>query len=195
MTELKKVIQGLREIKVPGCRKTKNGVELFGKVPHVGKEAWFHEVFPRLTDSEISSLETALSRPLPQSYNDFLRVANGLILFSDNISFNGLKEGLEDRAGTEDIRKPYNLITRNRLERPLNSKNEFFFIGSYSEDGSLLFIDEKTDEVRRCSRENCVPVLNEWPNFETMLKVEVERIASLFDDAGRLKNPNASLLP
>ena len=94
--------------------------------------------------------------------------------------------------GIENAYQPYSIVTRNAKERIKDSTPDMFFIGSYSLDGSLLYM--QNDKVYRCSRETIIP-LNEWNSFPEMLQEEVSRICALYDIFGKQINERGSTIP
>lgn len=169
------------------------GARLIGHVPHVAPLAYFHEIYPGLTEKEFAELEARVGRRIPESYGSFLRLSNGANLFSDALSLDGLRNSY---ARTPDAsRLPYALETANTHERPQGAPEDAVFIGSYNFDGSRLWLRPGDPSIHRCGQYEWAPTLNTWPSFATMLKNEVERLRALFDDKGVLLDEEAVTTP
>lgn len=166
-----------------GLRTTPSGARLFGHVPHVAPEAWLHIVFaPLLDDAVLERLERDLPVPTHPDFLEFLRLSNGLDLFSCALCLYGRRTSYA-RTG-DDTRQPFCLMTANTLERPKSAKKWQLIIGGYRNDGSLLSLDTRDGTVFRTKRRSA-KVLNRWPTLMTMLRDETVRLAALFDEQGR----------
>jgi hypothetical protein len=189
---LDRVMQVIDSYRHLGERALPNGTRLVGHVPHVAPEAWLHSVFAPLRTDDVREVEWLLGRPIPAVFATFLSRSNGIRLFSDSLSIDGLRRSFI-RVGDE-ARQPYSIMTTNRDERPRYSKHSYLYIGGYSYDGSLLYIDETDMRVYRCRKKSAKP-LNSWASFEEMLESEANRLSDLFDRNGRLLNPNQPTTP
>lgn len=170
-----------------------NGTLLIGRVPHVAPLARLHIIPSGIKDDVIALLEDNLNHKIPKVYKDFLKQANGIHIFSDSISLDGLRENyIRDVAGAW---LPFNIIEPNTYERPRDANDSFLYIGGYGYDGSQLIIDDKTGKILRCTRFVSSEVLNVWPDFWTMLTSEVERLDGLFDAEGKKKYPDRPTTP
>src|SRR5262249_11829522 len=154
------------------------GTWLVGHAPHIAPEAWLHVVFPGLVEDDLNKLVVRLGKPIPDEYELFLRLANGLDLYSSSISFSGLRRNYA--RNSLDVWQPFDILTPNLLERPADSRESHFFIGGYKYDGSQLYIDSISGQTHRCLRKSVRP-LNTWRSFRDMLLAEAMRVASLFD--------------
>ncbi|MGQ0715350.1 MAG: SMI1/KNR4 family protein [Gemmatimonadaceae bacterium] len=165
-----------------GIQQLNDGTELVGRVPHVAPQAWLHILFAGLAPEELEQVEQDVGRPLDPALARFLRHLNGLSLFSDSLSISGLRK----RNRRKDLTdwQPFSIRAPNMLERPRDAKETYLFVGSYSSDGSRLYIDTVDGRAYRCSRDSAEP-LNTWPGFFEMLNREATRIAALFDREGR----------
>lgn len=192
MQAFQKILTILERAKCLGERILPNGTRLIGHVPHVAPEAWLHTIFPPLDISGIQKLEAEIKISIPADYKKFLMATNGLKIFSDRLSLDGLRMSYV-RTGDE-ARQPYSLVTPNTFERPKDALSSYLYIGGYSQDGSHLYIDGETLKVFRAARRTSAP-LNEWKNFGEMLVTETIRIALLFDEKGKLINPKEPTTP
>ncbi len=179
-----------------GTKRTETGAVLIGHVSHVAPEAWFHTIYKPLTGKEIEQVEDQLKITLPPPYTEFLRLTNGLNVFSDALALYGLRHSYE--RNSEACWEPYDMVAMNEpLEKPRDASASILIIGSYEWDGSPLYIDlESQDPARvfRCSRESSLP-LNSWDSFWQMLYSEVARLSIIYDEWGRKIDPNVSTIP
>lgn len=170
-----------------------NGSKLFGHVPHIAPDAWFHILYAPLSDKKIKELENKINIKFPPSFIDFLKFTNGISLFSGEIIIYGLRENY-NRTG-DDIWQPFDIDVPNVEERLKDAKDTYLFIGSYYDDGTKLFIDCIDEKVYRCESDISSNILNVWNNFDEMLISEVKRLEKLFDEKGKLKDVNTPTTP
>ena len=183
------VIEAARHL---GSRTLEDGTELIGHVPHVAPEAWLHIIYAPLSQARVEDVSIQIGRPVAKEYQSFLQRMNGLSLFSGELSLFGLRSDFR-RTG-DAVRQPFSIRTPNTVERPRDADEALVFIGSYFDDGSMLYIDPHTSEVHRCSRTS-VESLNRWKSFFVFLDSEAERLATLFDVEGRMIDPSVSTAP
>jgi hypothetical protein len=156
-----------------------DGTRCFGQLPQIGPLAWLYVIYPPLQPAGFSALEERLGRAVHGHYRPLLEYCNGLNLFADSLSLDGLVLELDRSSFT---RQPYALVTPNVDERPDDADPAAFFIGGYGWDGSLLYLDD-SGTVVRCSRESAAP-LDTWPSLPEMLTAEVERLEHLVESSG-----------
>ena len=167
-------------------------VSKYGHIPQIAPEAYNIYTFAPLTDEQLALLERVLNREVPKQYRTFLtHVSNGMHIFSRCLSLLGL-QGVLDRRG--DFQGPFDLSIPNVYERPSNADGNYFFLGSYSYDGSLLYIKDDVSTVYYCARRDATPI-KEWPSFSDMLIEEIQRLKSLHNADGILKSTRRSTLP
>ena len=164
-----------------GTRCTPSGARLVGHVPHVAPEAYLHVMFAPLDERDIAQLETGVGRPLPQAYRAFLRLTNGLSLFSDSLSIYGLRRTHARRG--DDVWHPFSAVPPNTGERPPGLPPGAVVVGSYGDDGSTVHM--LPDGTVRMSRRDDSTPLRHWPELLGMLADEAVRMASFFDGEGR----------
>ena len=174
-----------------GIRTAENGTILIGHAPHVAPEAWLHKIFLPLTDNDIMLMEDEVKLPIPIPFKQFLKKSNGLQIFITKFSLYGLRRSYE-RIG-DNTWQPFAMDTPNTIERIRNAPLDAVFIGSYSFDGSRLYMDRQ-NKVYRCLRWDATPI-NRWNSFEEMLLSEVTRITKLFDSEGRQINKEQPTTP
>ena len=167
-------------------------VSKYGHIPQIAPEAYNIYTFAPLTDEPLALLERVLNREVPKQYRTFLtHVSNGMHIFSRCLNLYGL-QGVLDRRG--DFQGPFDLSIPNVYERPSNADGNYFFLGSYSYDGSLLYIKDDVSTVYYCARRDATPI-KEWPSFSDMLIEEIQRLKSLHNADGILKSTRRSTLP
>ena len=188
----KSIISHLEEVSVEK-RVTASGAMLFDRAPLVGPEAWVHSVYPVLTESELNMFQKQLDLQIPEEYLVFLtECSNGLSLYLDSLSLYGIRKNIG--RNIENVWQPYSIFTPNVEERISNADPKLFFFGGYNWDGSLLYFDQSTNLIHRCSNESIEP-LNTWSNFGLWLSSEVNRISLLFYPNGVQKNNLEPTIP
>lgn len=187
------VFVALEQARRLGFRQTSLGAKLFGHVPHVAPEAWLHSVYFGLSSEEIRHLEDALGRTIPNEVEEFLRISNGLNLFSNSLFIFGLRRSNE-RVG-DAAWQPFSIEAANTLERPSELDSDAVVVGGYFDDGSRLVVSSRTSKVTRIPKGRAGPVLTTWDGFEQMLTSEVQRLSSLFDDRGRMLDEDVPTTP
>ena len=167
-------------------------VSMYGHIPQLAPEAYNIYTFAPLTEERLALLERVLNREVPKQYKIFLTLfSNGMHIFSRCLNLYGL-QGVLDRRG--DFQGPFDLSIPNVYERPSNADSNCFFFGSYSYDGSLLYIKDDVSTVYYCARRDATP-LKEWNSFSEMLIEEIQRLKSLHGADGMLKSTRRSTLP
>jgi len=189
---LAEVFEVIRQASAFGEATSENGAHMYGHVPHVAPEAWFHIVYPGLDDREIADIEGGLRRPIPLGYRQLLRVTNGLTLFSGALDLEGRRRDYSRRVS---IRLPFDLADPNTHERPRAADPSWFIFGFYQSDGSRAWIDPRDGDVYRGNRDLTHPYLNQWPSLDDFLIAEVTRLSSHFDGFGRRLNPTRPTTP
>jgi hypothetical protein len=176
------VMNAMNQAAAFGTGTTENGAQMYGQCPHNGPEAWFHTLFPGLDEPAIADLQSTLRRPIPAPYREFLRVTNGLYLFSGSLSLYGRRR---DYSRKLSIWLPFDLATPNVKERPRAADPTWFIFAFYQADGSTGYLDPIDNRVYRASRDMAQPRLNQWANLDAFLQDEVKRLTAHFDDRGR----------
>lgn len=164
---------------------------LIGRAPHIAKFAYLHAIYKQIENREILVIEREVG-PIPKEYVNFLKVCNGLSIFNNSLALYGYRFNyLRD---LQNIWQPFDLIELNKNERPYDSNKNFFFIGSYRADGSLVYINCINHKVIRCSHDSSEP-LNVWTDLEEMVLEEIDRIKLLFNSKGIKLDENKSTAP
>jgi hypothetical protein len=164
-----------------GFRQLPNGAKLYGHVPHVAPEAWLHQLYAPLSEHDILSLEKTLGQTIPDDFREFVRHTNGISLFSGSLSIYGKRISYA-RSGDEAW-QPFCIVTANTLDRPAHATSRQIVVGSYRNDGSLVFLDVN-DGIAFRTKSRSREVLNRWTNLWAMLIDETCRLAGLFDACG-----------
>jgi SMI1/KNR4 family protein SUKH-1 len=164
-----------------GYERLPDGTQLFGRVPHVAPLAWLHKVYAPLTTAEINRLESHLGCRVPEVYRDWLRVANGLSLFSEGLVLDGLRTDYSRRPG---VWQPYDLKLANGFERLPDADNDAFFIGSVLQAEYLLYLEKRTGTLHASSRSGAASVAS-WGSFAAMVKGVLALLSTVFDSQGR----------
>lgn len=131
---------------------TSDGATLYGEFLWSGRKNYFLEKYSASNSNDIKSLNMAI----PQVYEDFLLLSNGLNFMNDALALYGIKKNFD--RNVKGLFQPYSLILPNIDERIRDSKSSFFYIGAYGWDGSRLYIDIENNKVFRCSRKSSKPL-------------------------------------
>ena len=167
-------------------------VSKYGHIPLIAPEAYNIYTFAPLTEERLALLERVLNREVPKQYKIFLTLfSNGMHIFHRCLNLYGLQGSINRDLG---IQGPFDLSTPNVYERPSNADSNCFFLGSYSYDGSLLYIKDDVSTVYYCARRDATP-LKEWNSFSEMLIEEIQRLKSLHGADGMLQVPREETLP
>ncbi|WP_322084994.1 SMI1/KNR4 family protein [Burkholderia sp. BCC1999] len=170
----------------------KNGTVLYGKCPHIGKDAYLHTLYPALTDAEIKILEEQIERKLPQQLVDFYGECNGFHYFVDTLIVYGLRS-IAGR-GADAFYQPYDMRTPNVDERIRDADEDAIFFAWYDWDGSLVYTRKNESAIYMCGNDSMKPV-GKWSSLKEFLSEESERVLGLFDSKGILLDESASTLP
>ncbi len=152
------------------------GVRLICPTPSVAPEAWLHVLFPPATGEDITTVEEALDVSLPTDFREFLVTANGLRLFSNNISVWGIRQDMS-RNG-DAAWPPFDLRSHNRKsDRPEGSPSNIVYFGSTGRGQSWSFFDLRDGSyvVGITDRHKYRPE-KYWPNFASWL---IEQVGTL----------------
>lgn len=169
------------------------GALLIGQTPHKGRDTWHHELFSPLTKNQINSLETQCKTTFHGDLRNFFSTTNGIRLFSDEIAIYGLRGNFKRKG--DAIWQPYSIVEPNSIERPAGMPKEDTIIGSYSYDGSLLWMGAKLGNISLRSRENSKALIAEWKDLSTFLVAEYKRLKKYFGDSLELIDEDISTLP
>ncbi|MBS1689402.1 MAG: SMI1/KNR4 family protein [Bacteroidetes bacterium] len=176
-----------------GKKELADGTLLIAPAKFVAPEAWVHQIYPPLNEDEIKILEEQIAGLIPNSYVIFLKeYSNGINIFNDVLALFGYRK--RRGRGIDDVWQPYSMIIPNTIERIKNATDEMIFIGSYSWDGSKIYINRNTEKVYRCLRGDITP-LNEWDCFEQMIVTEIKRLSKLHTNEGKRLDRSIPTIP
>ncbi|MDE5665227.1 MAG: SMI1/KNR4 family protein [Duncaniella sp.] len=170
---------------------SEEGGFFIGKAPHLGTRAWLNRIYPKISMTEIEIMENEMHRRIAPSYVQFLTsFSNGLDIFHDTLALYGYRYSF--RRDETHAQQPFNLVWL-QSEKPRNSTDDMFFIGTYNWDYSFLYVtpDQK---VHICHREDATSLFT-WDSIEDMLLSEIKRIYTLFDDRGVAIDPKHPTTP
>ncbi|RDY67042.1 hypothetical protein DX912_10185 [Lysobacter soli] len=179
-----------KQLAQPDVITLENGAVLIGHLPHIGAKAYLHVVFPGQLNA-LSAMRKETTVAVPSEVEDFYREFNGMILFQGALSIYGARSSV---SRDPDQRQPFDLADRNILRRPRFAAETDFFLGSYNEDGSLLFTERGSSRVFRRPAASRT-ILNTWSGVGHMLNDETDRIGRLFDNAGCQIDPSVPTSP
>lgn len=154
-----------------------DGTELIGRVPHVAPMAWLHSFYGTARTSDGAGVGAA-----PSAWRELLQIWNGFDLFSGAIYLYGRRTSY-DRLGA-GMYQPFDAVVQTNDFRRVTGLPGFF-IGGFSEDGSLLYAAPGSDEVSRVVRSPAATVLQTWPSLADCIVTEAERLAPEFDAEGK----------
>ncbi|MCR5567855.1 MAG: SMI1/KNR4 family protein [Paludibacteraceae bacterium] len=190
----KRIIELLYTYSKYGQKNNDDGTLLIGHPNYLKENWWLVEMFPTLKDNDINYIKSRCTPSIPETYEKFLRnVSNGLIFQFGSFYLYGLVTSFNRNI---DSRQPFDIFLPNIDERALynNVKENYFFIGGYSDDGSQLCIDVLTNKVHLCSEDDATSLLS-WDNFDDMLISELTRLYALYSDDGRIIDEDKSVSP
>lgn len=174
-----------------GIERFAGGAVKIGHLPQVGPLAYLHTIFAPLEEEELALLQEWLGRPVPAAVADFYRCANGFRAFSGAFGMYGMiRARTQPRRQRADL-LPFDILVPNGHERPPGLAPDKIVIGSYSFDGSNVYVGAN-GEIGVCKRERGAVELRRWDSFADWLNTESVRIEKLFDEQGRLLTDNAS---
>jgi len=164
-----------------GERKLGNGAELIGHAPHVAPEAWLHRLFAPIGSAEIEDIERSLLFPLPADYAEFLKIHNGLSLFSGDLRLGGYRTSYA-RSG-DGAWQPFCLVSTNP-EHGITDESKEMVIGGEQRTGATIRLGFDDGKARKYKPRGRKPMCV-WESLEDMLASEASRLATCFDASGR----------
>ncbi|MDX6750491.1 hypothetical protein SH611_11790 [Geminicoccaceae bacterium 1502E] len=160
------------------------GGRLIAHLPHKAPLFWMHRLYPALDEERIAALEEELEREVPGSFRDLLLRMNGARLFCPFLNIFG-GDTSRRRDPTYVMGEPISLRYGNVIERARNLPSVAFCIGSMVGNAIAcryyLFGD---GTVRLVRQHDASHVAAEWPDIQTMLLAETQRLGTLHDAEG-----------
>ena len=165
------------------------------RVPHVAPLAYLTVVFKPAP----ASVRLARTRDplLPSALSRLFEEVNGANLFSDALIIYGFRPDhyLLERKDWLRNALPHDLVEVNReYERDLTSRNMVCF-ADYVYDRSLVLLDRLSERVTCLVGDDFNHVRTSWESVDEWLTAEVARLATLFDEDGRLLLGEQATLP
>ncbi len=158
------------------------GTELIQHLPAVAPLAYLHSLFAPLAISEIGELDDSLGGVIPKSYQDFLQHMNGAIFFGGALSFFGAKSPL-NKGLDHATQQPFDILPANSQELFRTILPGHCIVGGYNWDSSRVVMPTHGESVFRCDN-TLYEVMNSWPNFQSFIFAEYNRLLALFDEVG-----------
>lgn len=164
-------------------------------VPSVAPYGYLNIVFNPLSPDKLQLAASQFN--CPDVLLSFWHCYNGLRLFFSAFSVYGVidEDALVDRTDYFAY-EPFSIAAAIREARRLPGWNENLFpVGWYGYDGSHAFLKKSSlsihcFEATTLRKERCV-----FPTFQSWLKNEIDRIASLYSRDGILQYPPEATLP
>ena len=189
MNNFLELLHSLNRRKNLASRVASNGTRLIGQT-RLGERNYIHLVYPPLsTERLIDICVEVADETLPEVYCDFMRRANGMSLYFDSLLIYGWRS--DSSVVGDDPPEPRSIIALNKSSRPIDAEQSCFFFGSYSADGSLLYMNLDDLCVYRCPKNTAKPS-QKWYDFWDMLAEEIARLDQLYDDEGDRKAESQS---
>jgi hypothetical protein len=169
-----------------------SAASFYNLAPWIAPQAYLHIVFKPADKEALNEIGSFLR--LPQSWQDILNAQNGAILYSDAISIYGVRSSaaLVDRRDVFEL-PPYSIVDGNR-SWPVKPTERFVVIGGYAYDGTRAVLDRDDGSVLALPRKS-EKVLSQWPNSDSWLSEELNRLSMLFDREGKIQVPRGQTLP
>ena len=161
------------------------------------RTSWCHRIYKYMDRNEINKLEIEIKKNVHESFKIFLLQMNGIEIFHSSINLFG--NDIDYNTGKRISYAPFSLLDANEYrfnfgERPIQLSDDVLVIGGYGNDGSRIGILESNGKVVRYNRDT-LETYNEWSSFEEFFISEFERICSLFNTDGVIKDSEMSTTP
>jgi hypothetical protein len=163
----------------------------YNHAPWIAPLAYVHIVFKGASEQALDDCNSKLS--LPQHWTEFLSVQNGAILFSGAMSMYGANEtGAPFNRKGDFERGPFR-ITDSNLSWPKVRQSEVV-IGGYSYDGTLAVLNKEDGAVSAMTK-GSYNLRATWSGSEEWITGEMDRLAKLFDQSGKISVDKQKTLP
>jgi hypothetical protein len=160
--------------------------------PWIAPNAYLHIVFKGANKHSLEVVGDEIQ--LPQGWRDTLATQNGAILYSGAISFFGVNfpTALMSRADVFEG-PPFSIVDENR-NWPSKEPDRYVSIGGYGYDGTRAVLDRRDGDVFAMPRKTD-SVLRRWPDADTWVRQELDRLTKLFDRDGKITMPKEETVP
>jgi len=179
----KALLQKLARWDSLGHRITPSGAVQIGHVPHVAPLAWFHELYPPISEADRASLAKSIPG-YQRSQLGFVHAAfNGLNLFSSNFFLFGKRKNFDRTSGDAfpwDLQSTY---SSNKRRLPPDS---LIVGGSHALPHGIYFVEKSDGSVDALDRRLGFNCLFSWPSVLACLFSEINRLEEMFDGTGHL---------
>ena len=144
---------------------------------------WLHYVFPPLPDADAEILVANNPAYETSQLRRIHRKFNGLILYAESFFLFGKR--------TNDVRiannvQPWDLTSANRQASAKLPAGALYAGGNNSQRGIDFIELSGGGEVIAVERNRWDDILFRWPDLQTCLLTELERLGFLFDEKGNL---------
>jgi hypothetical protein len=193
MNKYGQILDLLRTYDYLGKEEYPDGAALIGKAPHIAPLAWLHKIYAPLSNGQIQQLEATLRVKIPEDYEAFLKVSNGLGVFQ-KMNLYGYRSNYQRTVEAAQV-QPFDILRPNIWERPSNAGPHVFYIGGYTAgNGAWIYLDANDNTVHLCERWQATSRYH-WDSFVDFLGSEINRLMPLFDKEGKSLSPNIDILP
>ncbi|MBW2416467.1 MAG: hypothetical protein JRG76_18365 [Deltaproteobacteria bacterium] len=135
---------------------------------------------------------------LAPSYEEFLRLANGLWLFGGALDLWGFQPSGSPETAPTDLGSLFASLAFDHIQVDPDStefsSGDAFYFGWYGDNRSPVRIISSSGAVERTVGP-WLEVQNQWPSFDVFLEQEVDRLATLFDTEGLRLHPTTASVP
>lgn len=160
--------------------------------PWVAPKAYLHVVFKGAAAAALTEVDDILH--LPRDWREELSQQNGAFLFSGALDVYGVHApgALLNRRDVFE-RLPISIVSENSSWAPKDSER-LVVVGGYQFDGTLAVLDRNDGSVSAMPRRSKT-VLIRWPDTDSWLTAEIERLSKLFDERGKITVSEEETLP
>ena len=197
MDYLNFISKKLKPFKILGETVFDNYTTLISEKVYPNWLSWGHWTYKAMNENEIFKLEVEIKKNIHDGYKTFLMQTNGINIYRSALCLLGTV--IDYNTGQRILFPPYDLVDANEYtfnygQRPINLLDDILVIGGYGNDGSKIGILESNGNVIRYNRDS-LETYNEWSSFEEFFISEFERICSLFNTDGVIKDSEMPTTP
>jgi hypothetical protein len=151
-------------------------------VPKLAPYAYLHTIFNPASSVILKSVATQVE--IPEAWALFLQTQNGAFLFSNALRLDGVVDPhrLHSRQSNY-AQNAFSLIKTNR-DPVMNLFPGWLRIGDYGFDGSKILMNKRNQQIQAIESKG-LNILATWPDLETFLTSEIERIGMLYSPSGQ----------
>jgi len=150
-------------------------------VPKVAPYAYLHTIFNPAPPAILKSVATQIE--IPEAWLLFLEIQNGAFLFSSALRLDGAVDPHRLHSRKDFYAQvPYSLI-KTRTDPVMKLLPDWLNIGDYGFDGSKILMNRHNEQIQVVDNQGN-NLLAAWPNLETFLTIEVNRLGILYSTSG-----------